>query len=454
MESTDELDLKHLENYVTVHPMISAYGLYRLHQYFTILEYNSTLQKLDHLAADTRRLASKIEHLNTKTSYTPIRKSDYPLQEDSSDDLYKVNSWVYFNSFNMYVDENMTPVKSFSLYKSKLDSVLLETLRLANIDHPTPLVFHQIINGYFLHCQEGTKYILDIQLKELYNPYVTLQRRFSLLRPFRLDFVQLPSKNSIDEVVHIIVPVNNVGDRLKTFFQMYEKLEDLGHYHLVLVVYSQKDVEDCKTLVTQYHKLYPSSRVTLVEAKGKFARARALDTGAASLNDNDLMFFCDVDMDVADEFFGRCQRNTVRNERVYYPEVFKMYNMKYVYKFKSKPLVFDISRKHGHWGYYAFGMLCIYKSDYIKAGGLDTTYLGWGGEDVEFYQRILKRGYHVLRAPEPGLVHHWHQKKCHLTDRSKQIQCISSQTEILADRRELGKYVYELEKNKSHLFCI
>lgn len=44
------------------------------------------------------------------------------------------------------------------------------------------------------------------------------------------------------------------------------------------------------------------------------------------------------------------------------------------------------------------GMVCIYKSDFFKIGGFDTTRAGWGGEDLALVKKTVKAGkYKIIR---------------------------------------------------------
>lgn len=439
--------LSNFTNILALYPTRNSHVLHELHRHFVTAKYNNTRRQLDSLSSIISRLANhSIIH---QESFLPHQ---YPLQVSIANEI----RWDYFDNNFFYNDRYLDARCYLEEHKNELNTVLLEIVRLANIDYHVPLVFNRIINGYMTRTEDGTRYIIDAELQEIYTPHATLRRRFSLLRPFRLNYVSFSSKSVIDEVVHMIVPIHEVGVRLIGFFKTYENLiNDLkDHIHLIMVVYNQKDTKQCKEFVKKYQSGYPMLTFTIVQGKGQFSRARALDAGTAILNNTDLMFFCDVDLDIGVNFFERCKLNTILGKQVYYPEVFKMYNMDYVYRYGTKPLYYDTVRKHGHWGYYGYGMVCMYKSDYVKVGGLDTSYIGWGGEDLEFHSRVSRKGYGILRAPDPALKHPWHKKVCDLSDKSKQSQCLGSQSEVLADRAELGRYVYELEKNKSHLFCI
>ena len=49
-----------------------------------------------------------------------------------------------------------------------------------------------------------------------------------------------------------------------------------------------------------------------------------------------------------------------------------------------------------------------------RTAGYNVSMTGWGGEDVDFFERAVAAlgPEAVVRAPDPGVVHHWHDKKC------------------------------------------
>ena len=92
-----------------------------------------------------------------------------------------------------------------------------------------------------------------------------------------------------------------------------------------------------------------------------------------------------VDLNVERAFLQRCRRSAIQGKMVYFPEMFKLYNMKYVYRNCTPPKTFGLNRKHGFWEYYtlySYGMACMYKSDYST---MDQSLVGWGGEDPGHY---------------------------------------------------------------------
>jgi hypothetical protein len=368
--------------------------------------------------------------------------------------------WKYFDSSKMYIDDTVEPLKHVGLYRyysRELKRATQEATMAINKKYsPKRMKFRAVVNGFVKHNPlVGNEYIIDGKYSDLSHPSNTFVERVRLIQPLQTGFIIKPAKNDMSEKVNIVVPVSGVSQRCASFLKMYEKevLQTDELVRLIFVTFSNEDVNNINTQVQELMKDHPNADISIVKGEGNFSRARALDQGMLTLNDNDLAFLCDVDMEVDKSFFPRCRRNTMKGKMVYYPEVFKMYNPKFIGLIKKWDQKKKIARSKGHWGSYAFGMLCIYKADYMKIGRLNTNMMGWGGEDVDFFEKVLKSKIEILRAPDIGLVHHWHPKHCSkdsMTD-SNYRQCFSSRAEALGDRRQLAYYIYLLAENRPDL---
>lgn len=310
----------------------------------------------------------------------------------------------------------------------------------------TDFKVRRVMYGFFRNVgTRGRELILDVETESRAIKRLYIHRPF-LPKPILLEDA---GTEAINKTIDFVVPLSNVNNRFAEFMKTYEDLclKVDERCRLNLVVYGTQDLEVIKSNVTLYKNRYPSAQFNVIAGKGVFSRGRALHTGIATLQKSDLAFTCDVDMTINRSFLNRCRRNTIQGKRVYYPEVFKYYDMSYVYRFEAEPKHgYDISRKHGHWCTYGYGMLCMYKSDYDSVSGYDMTIEGWGGEDVQLADDIIKGGYEILRAPDPGLSHRYHPKVCSKElSKGQYSQCLSSRNEDIADRRRLADYIYYLE---------
>ena len=377
-----------------------------------------------------------ITHNDLPPPFTPTNK-------------YELVPWETIHSKEIYISGGLAPVQDIrGDRKHELDYVTKKAIDHINEHEVVPFKLHRIDSGYIRYSStRGREYILDLSL---YGQQDVVKRRINLVRPHMPQVVVLPDSGLDRKGIRInfVVPLSQVGKRFSEFMKAYESicLMNGENVRLVLATYGKDDVISVRKSVQEYQEKYPGAEFRVVHGEGQFSRGRALNLGLSVLNRNELAFLCDVDMTFDLPFLNRCRLNTIQGRRVYYPEFFKYYNMDYVYRFKRKPLTYTIKREHGHWATYSYGMLCIYKSDYTAVGGFDTSIVGWGGEDVELFLKILRHKLEVLKAPDYGLTHRYHDKVCSTTLQPLQFSnCIKSRNEGLADRMQLAEYILYLE---------
>ncbi len=212
------------------------------------------------------------------------------------------------------------------------------------------------------------------------------------------------------EPVYIIVPYTGRLDQLRIFYQNIRDLIDEGvklrvilsiHGGAVHVLGASELLRETQIGLAE-GELSDGHVVQIIEARGdrnnKFSRAIALMDGLEYAPADALVFYCDVDMTIQKKFFDNCRYNTHRNYQVYYPIVYSLY-----------PYGKRVSKEHGYWRKGAFGMVCGYKSDFLRNAEwklFAKKLTGWGLEDV-----LLHRGFNhhwqisVFHAIEPNLMH-------------------------------------------------
>lgn len=214
-----------------------------------------------------------------------------------------------------------------------------------------------------------------------------------------------------------------------------------------------------------------------VEMAGSFSRAKLIQIGVESCCDNDqfdstplnenLMFFCDVDVLFNKNFLDLCRYNTARNKRVYFPILYSFYNpnmAKVLYNNESSrganklddsdvdieeaKVNLIINKESGYWRDSGFGMTCLYKDDFNRVGGFDdfVNKNGWGGEDLHLYRKLIKTNLEVVRSITPGLFHLYHPKECdkNKLDKAKYKDCISAKISNEASQKHFGLFYFNI----------
>ena len=361
--------------------------------------------------------------------------------------IYDYQSWDYFDDKTIYNDrsiESSAWLHAKKDSKRELQQMLSKAVQSASEKYGRHLKFKKVIDGWVRHNPSvGSEFIVDCWFSDAFKRYI--RKRVSLVRPLATNYITLRDSGDTEVPINFIVPITHVNERLTEFMNMYEQLVliSMERVRLILSVYGREDIIFVNKILAPYRNKYPNASLTVVEGAGEFSRGRALHLGMSKLFGEDLAFFCDVDMTISKPFLDRCRRNTIRGRRVYFPEFFKLYNLDYIYFNKKRPKSISLKRAHGHWAYYSYGMVCVYKSDYDSVGGMNTNIVGWGEEDVNFFEKVVRKNMEVLRSPDTGLSHRWHEKLCSDSLPSKQYQhCLSSRGENLADRIDLANYIY------------
>lgn len=293
--------------------------------------------------------------------------------------------------------------------------------------------------------------------------------------------------------VNIIVPL--VG-RLETFRNFMANLAHVSlsrgdPVSLLIVLFRQNDpsklaegVETVKLLMS-YAEQYPLYDLRHIEVNGEFSRGMALEIGASHFDNESLLFFCDVDVVFNSQFMQKCRANSVRDSSVYYPILFSEYYPRYddvlsavdkkaqgaafselhddrsVRESQRGINHFNITKHGGYWRNYGYGLLCVYKSDFVASGGFDLGIQGWGLEDVNLIDKFVgarstltagkfdtagslkkhrKKTLHVVRTADPSLVHVYHTSHCNRTLAENQLRmCLASRASGIASASKLAE---------------
>ena len=189
--------------------------------------------------------------------------------------------------------------------------------------------------------------------------------------------------------------------------------------------------------------------IRYAELGGHFSRAAGLQRGASLFGPNELLFFVDIDITFNAKVIETVRLNTIQGKQVYYPIVYSQYNDEFDMD-TSKDLSdfgptidrIKIDSDHGYWRQFGFGIVSIYNSDLIANNGLNLAIQGWGKEDVDLYERIVRSNLTVFRAPDKGLIHIYHPTECDTGLHPTQYEmCLGSKYNNLASIKSMAKFI-------------
>jgi chondroitin sulfate synthase len=260
------------------------------------------------------------------------------------------------------------------------------------------------------------------------------------------------------ETINFILPLSGRHEIFKRFLKMYEEvcIKQGEETRLFVILYTEKveDFNRSSVLVENIQRKYSSSGVTVVTVNETFTRARALEHGLKLLAHDDLTLFIDVDIVFDTKSLLRIRENTVKDKSIYFPIVYSLYNPKLLNK--SYPLddyaFFNsaiVDEDNGFWRQFGFGIVSLYKSDYVTLGGLNLLISGWGSEDVTFYDEAIKSKLKIVRSVDPSLIHVYHSIDCDINlDVFQRNMCLGTQASMLGSLKQLQK----LYKKYEYLF--
>lgn len=286
-----------------------------------------------------------------------------------------------------------------------------------------------------------------------------------------------------DRRIHFVLPV---AGRHETFVRFMKNYEDIvlktdEAVTLVVVLYldgkNPMDYKNTESLLDYYRDQYSSKDMQVIKmGSTRFSRGAALTEGTNTRRSEDLVFFIDVDMMFNFHTLRRVRTNTVKNNQVYFPIVFSEYNPDVVNgadynKFKDEEgdTVTDLGRAEltpestagktegeitnlkytkridddfGYFRQYGFGILSIYKCDFLQVGGFDLTIKGWGMEDVQLFETLIKSNLTVYRIADDSLVHIFHSVDCDRSlDASQYSMCLGTKASTYGSEKHMTYYM-------------
>ncbi|XP_074547123.1 chondroitin sulfate synthase 3 [Halichoeres trimaculatus] len=490
----ENLHSSKIHNAITLHPNKNPAYQYRLHNFMLSRE----ISRLRYRTILLHREGLVMSHL----SDTEVLWEDQQLGSPPSYMLYRpterndVIEWDFLTGRHIYsaVENKMARHNLGNIFRTALEDIILQVMEMINENSKTRgrvIDFKEIQYGYYrVDPIHGAEYILDLLLlykkhkgRKITVPvrrHAYLQQSFS--QPFfteteKLDVTELVAainsesqslsflsnslkflspfqvyESTVDmwdqsqKKVNILVPLSGRYDTFVRFMENFEKVCLIPKQNVKLsIILVDSEINQSRgrhvQLINDYNRKYSKADLSIIPMTGNFSRGLALELGSAQLDNDTLLFFCDVDLIFNGDALQRCRDNAVQGKQVYFPVVFSQYNPKIVYPEKTpRESKFVLTKKSGFWRDYGFGITCVFKSDLLKAGGFDTSILGWGLEDVDLFTKVINSGFKVLRSQEPGIVHVYHPVYCNSSLEQKQYKmCLGSKASTFASTMQLAE---------------
>lgn len=415
-----------------------------------LIEKLSGLEIGSRRRVDDYRLAPRMKpesirmlNINQKSEFEVI-----PFTAFSKDRLYQLESGMI----------NKPEVVPMGNKKAEFLNITHKALEILNKDNVGLYRHNDLVQGHYrIDRMVGTQYELFYKSPVGNHVFEHVQ----IFRPFApLQKVQVQSYDKSKEWINLIVPLSG---RVETFVQFMEMFVEQcintdGRVFLTIVYFGEEGKEEVKQILKSTAKQHNYDHYKFIERSDGFSRGVGLLAGAeAWIDGNVLLFFCDVDVTFQPGFLDRCRLNTTPGIKVYYPIVFSLYNPSIVYSYRDDMPSWKeqqvLKRDSGFWRTFGFGMTCMYRADFLFMRGFDVKIQGWGMEDVKLYRKFSQSNLNIIRAPDHGIFHMWHEKSCdpHLP-LAQYNMCLGSKALGEASHVQLGMLAFsDLKKENEEL---
>ena len=449
---------------LTLHPFKNHTYLYRMQSYIHG-------QKVKYLQKRNNKLSQDVTMIDGHLQETTIEETQ------RSDTNYlsvknreNIDMWAAYKGKSLHSHKEFVPkhVIHEPELKSMVDSIFEMEKTIAQTLKKDGHLFYvkHFEHGYSkINIHSGEQYMFNLKVccfrhKEKDDTrYIWLKRNFTDLEAIeeQLHEVQkLESKKSWvysltkkstklkGPKVNFIVPLSGKVVQFQKFIDNFENSflkngEDVSLFVILFWTIQKKtESENIISIVSNLQQHFPSYLIQLVQKKGDFSRGIALNIGASYFKANDLLFFVDVDCYVDRSITGRIVRNTIQGSQAYFPIMFSLYDPQFVWQ-----RTFNFSDQTGYWRFHSYGQASLYKSDFTRIGGYDTSIRGWGKEDIDFFQRVLDKHITAFRAPDPGLIHIYHGIHCGLELPHEQYRmCLGTKWSTFGSEGMLSEIAY------------
>ena len=397
---------------ITVHPVKQPSNLYALHHFYKMSEYSALTTQLPKLQSVISSLCTKLptslsppwmavqpgsfadcnSQASTASSKAASSKTGEVQKLYNPMSRFDLVPWTHFNMTTMQDVQHISPqyqlTNNFRLELSQLFLLLHDYFRfnsrLSSLD---------ILGGYALYTHiDRPEYILDVA--HVNKNGTTGLERVRVLHPFTANVVVQPEpQNDMNEMVNIVIPLRKVSDSFSIPLAFGNDNVDAANVHTILCVSDEEEnLSRVHKALTDHLLRYQHSSITVTLLPSNTSLTAMMEGGLTLLNEEQLVFLVEDDIEIHYEFVLACRRNALMGERVYFPIPY--FAHPHTWKDLQPP---HYRKGNGYWATdRSLNTACLYKADYAL--------LQPASETETLLDRVLQSTLEVFQAPEPGLI--------------------------------------------------
>nr|CAB3230931.1 chondroitin sulfate synthase 3-like [Phallusia mammillata] len=400
--------------------------------------------------------------VNNQTSSNTYRSQPYQpntFAEDTS------NRWIYYRDNFIYDRINTGPKIGINArIRTEIERVKWKAKKILQQSGVATAKLKYVDLYVKYDPFVGKTYLANLEQKTVKGNFQTGSTIVEFNSPFVTGKPKLIDITLEDSSKHMVIvsTVYEATARLERFLQRFEanvlkRDPSISNTLRIQFVFFDADrqLNTTRKVISRFREKNAKTVVDFHVINGRFNKTFGLHDATMKCHDDEIVLYMDIDMFITSDFLNRIKRNVVKNSTVMFPIPFSQYDPEIM---NGASRVFpllqtrdkeQISKQSGFWIYYGFGISAMYKSDYTKIGGFISSRTGWGGEDVDFYKKVLADpDLTVMSAVDPDLIHVFHPRRCDIALPSDQLRmCFGAWADGIGSQMNLAALL--LRQNNS-----
>ena len=460
------------QDLISIHPVKNPDNMLSIHHFFKTVDFEELYEELDEMAheindicltlpvhlvpppfasagcdiavASNKQCKFETAEINGVGSY--LVKNDHVPFFHNPSDKFDLSPWTNFDTYNMHELFGIAPQHTiFPTFRAEIQQILTLLEDYTNANEHKELSLTGITEGYVRYNPRvGREYIMTLRLIEVGNPQAEVYKRVRLVRELKPG-ISIIDENIQSTVINVLLPLRIVDERFNEFVKMFlSRSISAEQAHLFVIVFSESDASSVQRTLGKLVDSRTRIRVSVVVGESGYSWTKAVDIGMSSLDKgSNLVFIAEVDFNIRPKFWWRCRANAVLNRRIYYPVPFSVYDSDH-----SQRAPRSLTKMNGHWAFYTFTQVCIYREDYyaLKSWG-EFKY------SVDLFDRAVQNNLEIMQVPDPYLYRVWSDKlSCSSGRQSSQDICRGLKFAVTKDHVALSEYLDDLADKKKAPF--